>query len=205
MSETRELDLAIADQCRLNVLWLDGRAGGARALEIAVPELRLDEALSSLYERVERVPCTAPDVGGSAVRLPFPDRTFDLVTLYGRRPSRAALREVRRVLRSGGTALLAADNRWWYGRLRAPQRGSAGAGPRLPDAVRAAGFREVRPYWVEPSLAIPRNLVPARADRIRAFEAMRAREWGPDPKRTVALRAGLTAVLYPAILIVAEA
>ena len=207
MTEFRDLDLAIADQCRLNLLWLDGRAGGERALEIEVPELRLTEALSSLYGHVDRLPCGAPDVTGNAVRLPFPDRTFDLVTLYGRRPSQAALGEIRRVLRTGGTALLATENRWWYGRLREPRRPGAGrrAGPRLPGALRAAGFRDVHPYWVEPSLAIPRNLVPARADRVAAFEAIRVRERGPDAVRAMAVRAGAAAVLYPAIAIVAEA
>ena len=40
------------------------------------------------------------------------------------------------------------------------------------------GSRTCSAYWVEPSLAIPRNLIPVVRGRARQFEAIRAREWG---------------------------
>jgi len=65
------------------------------------------------------------------------------------------------------------------------------------DALRGVGFAEVCPYWVEPSLAIPRSLIPAVGGRARQFEAIRAREWGPSPLRELASAIGLSTVLYP--------
>ncbi len=104
----RALDLAIADQCRTNVLWLHGDPGGQRALEIAVPGLPLSSALGSLYRQVDHLDCASLEFAAPTARLPFQDSEFDLVTLYGRRPSREMLSEMRRVLQVGGMALLAA-------------------------------------------------------------------------------------------------
>jgi len=203
----RALDLAIADQCRINVLWLHGDPGGQRALEIAVPELSLSGALASLYRQVERLDCASQEFPAASTRLPFQDGAFDVVTLYGRCPARELMSEVRRVLQLGGTAMLAAQNRWWHGRLRrgAPRSPGDFASLGLEEVARSVGFREVRAYWVEPSLANPRNLVPTRGHRVSEFEAMRAREWGSGVVRSMAVAARLDAVLYPALLIVAKA
>jgi SAM-dependent methyltransferase len=198
----RKSDLAIADQCRLNVLWLNGCAPGDRALEIGVKGLRLDEGLRALYRDVT---CIMWPGGGSEERpehLPFADASFDLVTLYGLVPSAAHLRELRRLLKAGGTALLGCQNRWWRGRLRSS---TVAVGPRLASDIIAAGFREARMYWVEPSLAIPRELIPARFDRVSAFESARARETGHRVARSLIVAAGLHRVLYPALLFVAKA
>lgn len=202
----RALDLAVADECRLNVLWLHGDARGERALEVVVPGLSLQGSLATLYRHVLGVPYDAS--GPPALpSLPAPDASLDLVTLYGRRPSRLLLGEMHRVLRKGGTALLAAENRWWYGRWRSTRKGSSAstAARRLERAAMEAGFSEARTYWVEPSLATPRNLIPVRDDRVREFEATRAREWGAGRWRSLVLSAKLDAVLYPALTVVAKA
>lgn len=185
------------------MLWLHGSARGEHALEIEVPSLTLSGALASLYQKVTR---SRLALEGGCRELAFPNATFDLVTLYGCSPSPSVLREIRRVLVDGGTALLAADNRWWGGRLRraAPRPVGARGDLRLRRAALRAGFREARAYWVEPSLAIPRNLIPVIGDRIQTFEAMRAREWGGNVLRSFAAGVGLHGVLYPAVLIVAK-
>ncbi len=74
----------------------------------------------------------------------------------------------------------------------------------LEVAVRSAGFREVCAYWVEPSLAIPRNLIPAR-EVASANSRQCEPESGVATLPMMAVAARLDAVLYPALLIVAKA
>jgi len=205
--EFRRADLALADECRLNALWLHGSARGESALEIEVPSLPLSAALSALYRRVERLPFSTLSVPDDRCRIPFQGAEFDLVTLYGTCPTSSALREIRRVIADGGTALFSAENRWWGGRLRRAARPRAGAAGDLGlrRAVLDAGFETACAYWVEPSLAIPRNLIPAIRGRVRSFEAIRAREWGGDVLRSSVATLGLHGVLYPGLLVVAKA
>ncbi len=203
----RRADLAIADECRLNVLWWHGAARGERVLEIEVPSLSLTAGLAALYGQVERVPLAALDDSASHGTLPFVSGRFDLVTLYGHCPPRDALVELRRVLSGSGTLLLAAGNRWWNGRWRGGAALFPG-GPadlRVLKLLRAAGFAQVSAYWVEPSLHIPRNLIPVARGRARQFEAFRAREWGGGTSRSQVVNFGLQALLYPGLLVVARA
>jgi len=195
----RAEDLAIADQCRLNVLWLNGCACCQRVLEIEVADLSLGAALQSLYGRVERCGGLNTDEGSS----PFAGASFDLVTLYGRTPERGELTAMRRLLRPGGAAVFAAQNRWWYGRRRTASRAASTMSLRDAGRILDAGFSDVRTYWVEPSLAIPRNLIPATADRVRDFEELQAQDSERSPNRSLALAAGIRWALYPAVLFVA--
>ena len=197
--DLRESDARIADECRLNVLWLNGGAPGERALEIVVPGLGLTEALRATHRTVEQHSGLAMSRNG----LPYSEAAFDLVTLYGRVAEPAELSECRRVLRPGGVALFAAENSGWVGRGLACRRTHAALSLRFAARIRSAGFREVRPYWVEPSLAVPRNQIPALPARVRIFEAARARETGAGLPRSVAVKAGLHQLLYPAVLFVA--
>jgi SAM-dependent methyltransferase len=199
-------DLAIADECRLNILWWHGGSRGARALEIEVPSLSLSAGLRALATQVDRLPLTALLEGSPRGPLPFADGMFGLVTLYGHCLPKASLAELRRLLAPGGTLLVAAPNRWWKGHRHSGRTRADPAVTTLAFAksLREVGFAEVCPYWVEPSLAIPRNLIPAVGGRARQFEAIRAREWGPSPLRSLAAGVGLSAVLYPALLFVAR-
>ena len=203
---TRAADLAIADECRLNILWWHDADPSGRALEVEVPGLSLTAALRALYPQLECIPSAALANSHRPEPLPFADGAFRLATLYGHSPSHFALAELRRVLAPGGTLLLAASNRWWKGRWKTARvrSGNGSATLSQADALRDIGFAEVCPYWVEPSLAIPRSLIPAVGGRARQFEAIRAREWGPSPLRALATATGLSAVLYPALLFVAR-
>lgn len=199
-------DLAIADECRLNILWWHGGSLGGRALEIEVPSLSLTAGLRALTAQADRLPLSALAEGSPRVTLPFADGAFGLITLYGHCPSKSGVAELRRLLAPGGTLLLAASNWWWKGRQWSGRFRAEPADATLAYAksLREVGFAEVCPYWVEPSLAIPRNLIPADGSRARQFEEIRAREWGPSPLRSLAAAAGLSAVLYPALLFVAR-
>ena len=206
LQDDRRADLAIADECRLNVLWMHGAACRQRALEIEVPSLSLTAGLTSLCGQVERVPLA--DLKDLSFRraLPFASGSFDLVTLYGDFPSRAALLELRRVLSNHGTLLLAAGNRWWNGRWRVGKGLFPG---RMVDlrglsALGSAGFARICPYWTEPSLSMPRNLIPVALGRARQYEAIRAREWGDGPVRSMLVNFGLQAVLYPGLVVIAK-
>lgn len=203
---SRRADLAIADECRLNVLWWHDVPRGARALEIEVPGLAMTSGLAALYGEVERIPVVALDDSQQTRFMPFDDGRFDLVTLYGHCPSAAALREIRRVLGADGTLLLAAGNRWWNGRWRGARAEHHGrlADRRLVHQIRGAGFDEVFPYWIEPSLALPRTFVPAVQERAAQFESIRAREWGADTARSAAVKLRLPDLVYPSLLFVAR-
>ena len=203
----READLDLADHCRLNILWFHRALQGARALEISVASLPLSAALAATFGQVENLPSSALDFAAERPGIPFEDAAFDLVTLYGRGPSFEALQEIRRVLRPGGCLLLAAENRWWAEQLVGSSwyRSQAVSRRQLERAVAQAGFRERCSYWVEPSLATPRNVIPVRSDRVRSVEAMRRRDTGQSRARSFAVASGLHGLLYPAVLIVAKA
>lgn len=197
----RAHDLALAEECRLNLLWLHGAARRECALEVDVGGPSLSPALQCLYERVER-----GAVRGTELALPAESRGdagFDLVTFYGRAPDTRLLAAARRQLRPGGALFIAAPNRWWYGGGAGVflAGGSSGAG--CVRSLRANGYGDVRMYWVEPSLAIPRNLVPATERRVRDFEMMRAQDAESGAARAAVLAAGLHVMLYPAFLVLA--
>ena len=145
-----------------------------------MPSLSLTPGLAALYRQVERVPVAALDDAAAHGTLPFASGTFDLVTLYGHCPPRIALIELRRVLSrqwhaaaGRGQWLVERALAWWVRTL--PGRP---ANLSVLKSLRRAGFAKVSGYWVEPSLAIPRNLIPVARGRARQFEAIRAREWG---------------------------
>jgi hypothetical protein len=207
VDERRSKDLELADQSRLNVLWLLGQDRRERALEIRVGPCSLGAGLAAMYQTVEVLNAESLGRSSNDFRLPPGDNEFDLVTLYGMWPDSNLQRDLRRVLRHGGLALIAYENSCWAGRLRrAPrrQRGQYGgfSGER---PLRAAGFRDVRTFWVEPSLLAQRSLVPARFRTVVAYEHLKAHQRGRAAIRAWAARVGLQGLLYPAVLVVAEA
>ncbi|MFH1765281.1 MAG: hypothetical protein ABIF09_13920 [Gemmatimonadota bacterium] len=208
LSALRLVDLEIADESRLNLLWIEGFIKGGSALEISVPGLPLRPALEALFDKVTHIPASSENVSGRACRIPAPNQTFDLVTLYGRRPSLPTLREILRVLRPSGVLYLAVRNRWWYGRVRVanPHPGSRGlfGGPRLVRTVRAVGFSVVRQYYLDPSLATPRDFIPAHRPSLATRELTLRKEGETGPMRRAFVQLGLFGFLYPGRLILAR-
>lgn len=198
----RQADLAIADECRLNVLWWHGLATGRRALAVECPGLSVAAALSALYQQVESLPLNAlADEPGLDAHAPG---SFDLVTLYGHGATRATLLRMAGLLTPAGALLIAARNRWWKAGVgRGAADGSAIASG-YARTLRSCGFGHVCGYGIEPSLATPRNLVPLAAPRPAQFETQRASEWGSDLRRVLVTRAGLAMILYPSLLFVAR-
>ncbi|MFO0910616.1 MAG: class I SAM-dependent methyltransferase [Isosphaeraceae bacterium] len=78
-----------------------------------------------------------PLLRGSALALPFPDRSLDLVTAFDvlqHTDDRRALVEFRRVLRDGGLLLLRVNGRGWSGDASTYTRGG------LADLLKQSGF-----------------------------------------------------------------
>ena len=123
----------------------DGFVAGVDASELMVAQARsrYTDAIAAGRLEIRQ---------GDASSLPYDDATFDKVcgthVIYFWRDAVATVRELRRVLRPGGTFALA-----YQERDRMPPRGAAGlsrAGARLfgpgevEQVVRAAGFEDVR-------------------------------------------------------------
>lgn len=198
-ADRRALDLATAEQCRLNLIRLTVDMDGHRALSIEAPGLAMSPALSAYYEVVDTL-AEIGDVTASA-RADAPG-SYSGAALYGHRPSAAVLAWLRRQISPGGWLLIGVDNAWW------PRRRSdapIASRTRLCRQVRATGFREARAYWVEPSLAVPRQLIPATLQAVRRFEAWRALEQPSGTVRRRFVAAGWHEVLYPALVVVATA
>jgi SAM-dependent methyltransferase len=188
---------------------IEGRLGGRAALEIAIPGLEIGRALGALYDRVETVPFPMKRTSGPTWELSFPDGSFDLVTLYGRSASLSFLAEIHRVLGKSGCLFIGVPNRWWYGRLRTVWVSEGRvpvAGPGLAKKVRTAGFAEVRSYLVGPSLAKPREVVPARKAALQVFRRIqRSTGAGRTLRAGIASRLNCIDLLFPARMFVAIA
>lgn len=198
-AERRALDLSIAEQCRLNLLRLTANLVGGRVLSVEAPGLSMSAALAAYYEQVDEV----GGIGGTAAAAQADaSGPYAGATLYGRRPTAADLAWLRRRIGPGGWLLIGTDNVWW------PQRRSnapSAARARLCRQVQSAGFNEVRAYWVEPSLAVPRQLIPATRPAVARFEAWRMLEQPSGVLRRRFVAAGWHEVLYPALVVVATA
>lgn len=203
-----QIDSEPAEESCLNPLWIEVLPGGEAALEIPGSGVKLGPALRALFRRVEELPAESWGGPAATTRIPFQDRTFDLVTLYGKRPSTRALGEIVRVLKPSGVLYLAAWNRWWFGRFRKAcprlDSGRVYAGPRLAGLVRSAGFSVVRQYYVDPSLAQPRDILPAYGPSLRAHEILRWREGEAGRLRVSLACLRMSWLLYSGRIIVAR-
>jgi hypothetical protein len=179
------------------VLWLHGNWPSAAGLQLFVPGFDLTTGLRALCTDVKTVDTALPWQVG--------DERFDVVTLYGRAPQSEEPLLIQRVLRPGGLALFGFNVRGWIGRWQTWLQTRRAKGAQHTAArFLAPGFSEAWPYCVEPSLSAPRSLVPIDGPAIAAFEAMRRDERGAGPARRLLQSGGLSALLYPAVVVVAR-
>jgi SAM-dependent methyltransferase len=147
-------------------------------------------------------------LGADVRALPLADDVFDCVVLHNglarlpnRRQVERTLQWAHRVLRPGGCIYLGAPNPYWHQAVRRrlnPLRGSLGGPPSSRAVVRAlrtAGFRHIRSYYVSPSIDRPRNIVPADHRAVSVI-------FGGWPRRIV-VRLGGATVLFPSYLVLA--
>jgi hypothetical protein len=73
----------------------------------------------------------------------------------------------------------------------------------LTHQLHTAGFTEVRPYYVLPTIDAPQQLVPAHPDAIAVHEARHANTGLQDVLRRVLLKVGVEAALFPGFLLIA--
>lgn len=123
-------------------LWQDGWVGEAHATDISLGMLEV------CAEHARRLGCDLHTRPADAERLPYEDASFDLLVghafLHHLPEPRAALREMRRVLRPGGFVLIAGEPTVLGDRLAGWSRAAARAGMRVADRLRP-GLRRAPP------------------------------------------------------------
>ena len=217
--------------CAGNVLWLLELDRRDAALDVLAGVGTLTDALRVHFGRVAAVDVAPGAVATlrerfdgtagapvevrecTATALPFGDGEFDCVTLHDaldRVPAAARpalFRECRRVLRPGGALYLSAPNARWHRRLRrAEPQGAGSVVPgRTARSLRAAGFRETRLFYLEPSCAYPLAFVPATAAALLAFERRGRRRTAAARLREGFARVGLHPLLHHSVMLLATA
>jgi ubiquinone/menaquinone biosynthesis C-methylase UbiE len=127
-------------------LWRAGYVGEAHAADIS------EGMLAVLGRNADRVGCPVETRRGDAERLPYPDRSFDLVAghavLHHLPDPPAALAEWRRVLRPGGAIFLAGEPTRWGDRIAGVAKAAARTSWRRAAGV--PGLGRIRRPPVEP-------------------------------------------------------
>ena len=157
-----------------------------------------------------------PVGGGAEPLIPYPGASFDCVVARGALgeagdPPRASLdglwRECHWVLRPGGTLYVDGPNPAWFRSLPGNPRGWLARAQRLKrfaTALRATGFAEVRMYYVDPELAIPRAIIPATRRAVAAWERFVLPHGARGRGRVLLALAGRHDLLYPELFLLAR-
>ena len=178
----RVLEVGVGTGFFLLNLWQAGFVEEAHACDLSPGMLRACAANAS------RLGCGVRSVAGDAERLPYANGTFDLVAghafLHHLPDYAAAIAEMRRVLRPGGTLLIAGEPTRLGDRIAGFAKRAASAGLRAVEAVR-------------PGTLAPEAPVPATDEE----RTLRELEWHvdlhtfePDEIARVAERAGFVRV-----------
>ena len=148
---------------------------------------------------------------------PFRDASFDCVALHGlsdrdtlelhgarSKPDyRTLLLTCHRLLRPGGCLYIGLSNLHWRGKLREITRGRIAPRPLLDRLLRQTGFRNVRRYYVAPSIHQPRTILPATRRAVGAYEKWSAVGGAKGVSRRLIAWSGLHFLLFPSQLILA--
>lgn len=214
---------------RGNWFWLLDLPAERLAVELSRGAPTHDDLLRRRFETVRHVDLDSPVVPP----LPIASAIVDCVLLHrpwlrNDAPNvNALLSECGRILRPGGCLVLALDHSLSFGRssirrwlpravLAAPaavlRRWNARLAPepRLPwplhgltHALRIAGFAEVRPYYVLPTIDAPQQLIPAHRHAMAVHDALQAHIGVRSVLRRALLEAGVEAAFFPGFFLIA--
>jgi hypothetical protein len=160
-------------------LWLVDFPPGARALN-ASGDGELTRALAHHFATVDVL------TGADLAKTRWPPATFDCITLGdARRPPLAA---ARLLLKPGGWLALASSEARF-----------------ATFALKRAGFRDIRPYYVSPSLDHATTIIPAETRTVRAYHDFDAAQSAPALAHNVAMFVGWHELLFTASLTLARA
>lgn len=155
-------------------LWQTGFVQEAHATDISEGMLAVCRA------NAERLGCSVETRAGDAEELPYPDGTFDLVAghafLHHLPDPPAALAEMYRVLRPGGTLFIAGEPTLWGDRLAGVAKRAARTAFRLTD--RLPGVRIRREEAPSPSSDADRVLQDLQFDvDLHTFDPRQVDAW----------------------------
>jgi ubiquinone/menaquinone biosynthesis C-methylase UbiE len=155
-------------------LWQTGFVEEAHATDIS------EGMLAACRSNAERLGCSVETRAGDAEQLPYPDGTFDLVTghafLHHLPDPPAALAEMYRVLRPGGTLFIAGEPTLWGDRLADVAKWAARASFHLAD--RLPGVRIRRDEAPPPSSDADRALQDLQFDvDLHTFDPRAVEGW----------------------------
>jgi SAM-dependent methyltransferase len=214
---------------RGNWFWLVDPPGQSLAVELSPGLPTYLEILGSRFEMVRHFDLASP----ALLPLPITTATVDCVVLHRPWAARAArsgcalLGDCGRVLRPGGClvlcldqplalgtssivtllprALMAAPGAFFWQRVARASFAASAPWPlrKMERELRAAGFAEVRAYFVVPTIDAPQQLVPAHRDAITVHEAQERAVGLRRLWRRALIGAGLEAMLFQGFLLIA--
>lgn len=192
-----------------NWMWLADPPSWDTALCL-IPEPGAVAALARYCTRVAQV-----EAGPDSIPGEHSSESYDIVVAHdltdrladrGTPANRGLWRECHRLLRPGGCLMVCVRNPQHYRRIRTSPAVVAliRQGRRLHRGIVAAGFGEIRRYYVASAPDEPRSIIPMDRRAVAGYERveMKMSSWGNLRGRLG--RFGLDAVLYPSVLYLAN-
>jgi hypothetical protein len=183
-----------------NWMWL--MAGSARGDLLVIGALAAVGVVAERFARARQMDST------DGMRTLAPESVDVVVWQNGFRSAldrSPPLGDCLRTLRPGGMLYVDGTNPGWFREPRAWMPRNLYSHATVTKAVRRAGFREVRQYFLDSlPLTLPRVIVPAGRHAIMAWERFSS-GWGLRPLGRLAIAsAGPVGLLYPGVCVVAQ-
>lgn len=194
----------LAEGAWSNWLWLAEPPGWHDALCL-IPDRGASAALARHFDRVELA-------GHPAVGEQLVEGIYDLIVAHDLPHNQTGITaplglvswsQLYHSLKPGGCLMLSCTNPLWYRGLRSSILAKVvgrDVASVIRRGLRKSGFASVRDYFLSPSADDPRSIVPVGRRTVASYERMEMKLSRRGRLRSHLSRAGLYAMLYPAIM-----